>query len=461
MLLELQTHIVRWTIALVALGVALRILTTRRPAQSLIAWLLALVFVPLVAIPLYALFGARKFPRKVRQKTTPRLAGRPPGMLPAGGEGAQTSLVLWTEGVPGGRHGNRFELLGTGELAYSRLMELIGAARTSIDLTVFILGNDEVGWAVVRALIERARAGVKVRVLVDAIGSSRIKRQAARKLASVGAELRSFMPLFHAPIRGRTNLRSHRKFAIVDGQQVFLGGMNIALEYMGPTPRPGRWRDLAAVVSGPVAADAEQLFAADWAFAGGEPQPAGTTAPSPRPEGQAMMQFIPSGPDMRSDTFYDALLTALFAARRQVALVTPYYVPDDSVHHALVLCARRGVHTRLLVPRRSNHPLADFARRGLLTELTAAGVEVGYFPLGMVHGKAMVVDEVLAFLGSPNLDMRSFFLNYEDALFLYGREEIAELRGWIDGLWAACESDAPPQPLWFMGEIARLLAPEL
>lgn len=461
MLIELQTHIVRWTIALVAVLVALRILSTRRPAQSLFAWLLALAFVPLVAIPLYALFGARKFPRKVRQKTAPRVAGQPADMLHSGGEGAQSSLVLWTEGVPAGRHGNRFELLGTGERAYSRLMELIGGARTSIDLTVFILGNDEVGWAVVRALCDRARAGVKVRLLVDAIGSSGIKRPAARELASVGAELRSFMPLLHAPIRGRSNLRSHRKFAIVDGHQVFLGGMNIALEYMGPSPRPGRWRDLAAVVSGPVAADAEQLFAADWAFAGGEPQPTGTTAPSPHPEGRAMMQFIPSGPDMGSDTFYDGLLTALFAARRQVALVTPYYVPDDSVHHALVLCARRGVHTRLLVPRRSNHPLADFARRGLLAELTAAGVEVGYFPLGMVHGKAMVVDKALGFLGSPNLDMRSFFLNYEDALFLYGREEIAEVRGWIDGLWAACESDAPPQPLWFVAEIARLLAPEL
>jgi cardiolipin synthase A/B len=215
MLLELQTHIVRWTIALVAVLVALRILSTRRPAQSLIAWLLALAFVPLVAIPLYALFGARKFPRKVRQKTTPRIAGAPAGMLHRGGEGAQTPLVLWTESVPGGRHGNRFELLGDGQRAYDRLMELIAGARRSIDLTIFILGNDEVGWAVVRALVDRARAGVKVRVLVDAIGSSRIKRPAGRELAAVGAELRSFMPLLHAPIPGRSNLRSHRKFAIV------------------------------------------------------------------------------------------------------------------------------------------------------------------------------------------------------------------------------------------------------
>jgi cardiolipin synthase len=340
-------------------------------------------------------------------------------------------------------------------------MGLIAGARTSIDLTVFILGNDEVGRSVVRALTERARGGVRVRVLVDAIGSAKIKRQAARELAAAGAQLRSFMPLLHAPLRGRTNLRSHRKVVVVDGQRVFLGGMNFALEYMGPTPRPGRWRDLAAILSGPVAADAEQLFGADWAFAGGDPVGRASRAPIPTAEGTAQVQLIPSGPDMKSDTFYDALLTALFAARREVALVTPYYVPDDAVHHALVLCARRGVRTRLVVPRNSNHPVADFARRGLLAELGSAGVEVGYFPRGMVHGKAMVVDDALGYLGSANLDMRSFFLNYENALFLYGREEIAQVRRWIDGLWVECESGAPRQRWWLVGEIARLLAPEL
>ena len=145
---------------------------------------------------------------------------------------------------------------------------------------------------------------------------------------------------------------------------------------------------------------------------------------------------------MATDTFYDALVTALYAARSHVACVTPYYVPDDVVQHAFVLCARRGVRTEMVMPAVSNHLLADKARRGLLPELAEAGVVFRWFG-GMVHGKAMVVDDTVAYVGSPNLDMRSFFLNYEDALLLYyGPPEIAAVRGWIEALAAECPTHA-------------------
>jgi cardiolipin synthase len=268
------------------------------------------------------------------------------------------------------------------------------------------------------------------------------------------------MPLLHAPIRGRSNLRSHRKFAIIDGRHVFLGGMNMAVQYMGPTPRPGRWRDVACLLEGPIAADVAQLFAADWAFAGRE-QP-GRVTEVPPAAGNAVLQLVPSGPEMATDTFYDALVTSLYAAQSHVACVTPYYVPDDVVQHAFVLCARRGIRTELVMPVASNHALADNARRGLLAELAEAGV-VFRWHQGMVHGKAMVVDDTVAYIGSPNLDMRSFFLNYEDALFLYGKEEIGQVRGWIAGLCAECpDTLGPPRRRWWLiDDVARLLAPEL
>ena len=321
------------------------------------------------------------------------------------------------------------------------------------------MGDDEVGWSVVNALAERARAGVRVRLLVDAVGSRPIRRRATQILEAAGGELRVFMPLLHAPLKGRTNLRSHRKVGVFDGSRVFMGGMNLALEYMGPTPRPGRWRDLACILEGPVASDAEQLFAADWAFAGGTETPPPTVL-SP-PAGQAVMQLVPSGPEMKTDTFYDALLTALDSARVHVACVTPYYVPDDVVQHAFVLCGRRGVRTQLVMPARSNHSLADNARRGLLAELSEAGVELLWYDR-MVHGKAMVVDDTVAYLGSPNLDMRSFFLNYEDALFLYSPAEVAAVRGWISALADQCSTtQGPPSRRWWLIEdFARLMAPE-
>ena len=460
MLTFVRSHPLLVAVHVVGLLVAMRVLVTRRAPQSLMAWLLALIFAPWAAIPLYLLLGGRKFPRGAKGKHVPLRVPDGRAALPDAHPAADVPRVLRTEGVPGVRAGNGFQLLGTGEEAYSALLAAIGAATRTLDLTVFILGDDEVGQNVVSALGARASAGVRVRLLLDAVGSRPMLSRARHVLEPAGGRVRAFMPLLHAPVRGRSNLRSHRKIAVFDGQRALLGGMNMALEYMGPTTRPDRWRDLACMVEGPVAADAAQLFAADWAFAGRE-EPV-QVSEIPPPAGNAVLQLVPSGPEMATDTFYDALVTALYSARRHVACVTPYYVPDDVVQHAFVLCARRGVRTEMIMPAVSNHLLADKARRGLLPELAEAGVVFHWFG-GMVHGKAMVVDDTVAYVGSPNLDMRSFFLNYEDALLLYSPPEIAAVRGWIERLAAECPATlAPPgRRRWLIDDVARLLAPEL
>jgi cardiolipin synthase len=166
---------------------------------------------------------------------------------------------------------------------------------------------------------------------------------------------------------------------------------------------------------------------------------------------------------MVHDTVYDAVLTAIAVATERIVIVTPYYVPDDVVQHALVLAARRGVRTQLLVPARSNHAMADFARRSLLRDLAAAGVDLQFYPHGMVHAKAMVVDDTFAFIGSPNMDMRSFFLNYEDAVCLYTSPDIAQVRAWADALLAECTSKGPHsrREYWLFEQVARMIAPEL
>ena len=279
--------------------------------------------------------------------------------------------------------------------------------------------------------------------------------------------MRVFMPLRHSPIRGRTNLRSHRKIAIVDGEVLFAGGMNLANEYMGPPQSEGatpRWRDVAAVVRGPAAADATALFESDWVYCGGARRPPdGRTATGTATSGDTRVQFMPIGPDMVTDTMYDVLLSGIFKARERIAIVTPYYVPDDALQHcALVLSARRGVKTELLVPAWSNHRIADVARRTFLRELGANGVAIHYYAKGMVHAKAMVIDDDFAYVGSPNFDMRSLFLNYEDALCIYSPGAIADVRGFIDGLITECAAEAPVfREHRMIEQIALLLAPEL
>lgn len=457
----------------VAMGIAslllmTRVISSRRTSQSALAWLLAIAFVPFAAIPLYLLIGSRKFPRRAKQPApeSERLVA-----AAAQKEGATSSMarMLSSSGVAPPRPGNAFELLTTGEVAYARLMGLVRGAEQTIDLTMFILGDDATGRAIIDALVERASNGVSVRVILDAVGSSGSRRRAARALCAVGADVRAFMPFTHSPIRGRTNLRSHRKLAVIDREHVFAGGMNLAEEYMGPPMPPGsepRWRDVAAVASGNVAADAEALFESDWAFCGGAKRTARDGDASAREisvaRGDALVQIVPSGPDMTTDTIYDMFLTGIFASRQRIAIVTPYYVPDEVLQHALVLAARRGVRTEIVVPARSNHRLADVARRALIRELRAAGVVVHYYARGMVHAKAMVIDDAFAYVGSPNFDMRSLFLNYENALCVYSPGAIGEIRAFIDGLIAECPADEPPEGRsWLAEQVARLLAPEL
>lgn len=435
----LESHALTFVAAIAWLVMLSRISGSARAPQSTVAWLLGFAFVPLLAIPLYFAVGSRKFPRRAKGRTL---------------------------GVPPARPGHSFELLDDGETAYGRLLDLIRNAKRTIDLTMFILGEDATGRAFVDALSERAASGVQVRVILDAVGCASSYRHAARALASHGGEARAFMPLRHSPVRGRTNLRSHRKLAIVDGEYVFAGGMNLANEYMGPslpvhaTPR---WRDVSAVVVGPCIADAMALFESDWSFCGGSKQSSASSAPftGDGARGGEVVQFVPSGPDMLTDTMYDLLLTWIFKARERIAIVTPYYVPDEALQHALVLAARRGVKTELLVPARSNHRVADLARRRLLRELSANGVDVHYYGKGMVHAKAVVIDDAFAYVGSPNFDMRSLFLNYEDALCVYSQGAIVQVRRFVDGLISECGAAPRIRDRPVIEQIALLLAPEL
>lgn len=447
--------------AVTSIAVALtlvKLLATNRAPQSLIAWILALVFMPAVAVPFFLLLGSRKFPRSAK-RTMGLLAPDQPYA-----DSHPIARAMRRVGAAPVRENNLLELLGGAEVAYHRLLELIDTAQRSISVNMFIVGDDEVGWTVLQRLAARARAGVKVRCVLDAVGSRKVMRRARRMLAAEGGEVRSFMPLIHAPLRGRTNLRCHRKLVVCDDMQVFVGGMNLALEYMGPAPWPGRFVDLAAVATGDIALDASAVFESDWAFCAGQNPPAHWSLPRTNEHhASGVMQLVPSGPDMREDTFYNGLLTALATAQERIALVTPYYVPDDVVQRSLQIAARRGVRTQLIMPLRSNHPLADFARRGLLRELANAGVELFFYPDAMVHAKAMVVDDGFAYIGSPNVDMRSLFLNYEDALFLYDPAHVQLVAAWIDTLLAGCTRTAPKykRELWLFEQLARIVAPEL
>ena len=319
-----------------------RVLLERRPTGSTLAWLLAIVLIPYVGVPLYLVFGGRKL--KARAAAKQKLYAAPGVLDATKGSVARTLCAL---GAPQPTTGNTSELLTDGEMAFAAVMASIGAARVSIHVSTLILADDEVGRAVTDALSQRAKAGVEVRVLIDAFFKFRSSRGQVSALRGAGARVAWFMPIWHLPFRVRSNLRLHRKTIVVDGAIAILGGMNVAREYMGPTPFAGRWRDLSTRVTGPAVADIATVFRADWLFASGETlETKPSTGLSPRDDG-ATIQVVGSGPDVESDLIYDAFLSGVFDARKRLWVATPYFVPDEGLSRAVLLAVRRGVDVRI------------------------------------------------------------------------------------------------------------------
>jgi cardiolipin synthase len=448
-----------------ALVLLAHLIGRQRSPSSTIAWLLVILLLPYLGVPLYLMFGGRKMRRMAgRKEQVYAHASSDGGVRPLGGA---TEKLLNSYGVPPASGRNRLVLVTTGEEAYHQLTRGIDEATTSIDITTFILGTDEVGRALVDRLARRARAGVAVRLLLDSVGSWRVNRRFLAPLTDAGAQVAFFMPVIHWPFRGRANLRNHRKIIVVDNHRAMIGGMNLSGEYMGPSPAPNRWRDLSLLITGPAVAELAVLFRSDWRFATGE-----DLGPVPAPFPPAMTtaaggaecpaQVVASGPDVAGDPLYETLLASLFSATRRIWVVTPYFVPDEMLARALELAARRGVDVCLIIPHHSNHTSADLARTGFLRQLHNAGARILLFEPVMLHAKAVIIDE-LSIIGSANMDMRSLFLNYEVALFLYCHAQVEEAACWARTLMAESRVGLPSQR-WtaeLLENVVRLLSPLL
>jgi cardiolipin synthase len=282
-------------------------------------------------------------------------------------------------------------------------------------------------------------------------------------LLDAGGRYAFFMPMMHLPFRGRANLRNHRKIIIVDNATAMMGGMNIAREYMGTAADTGRWRDLSFIVKGPVLADLHHVFRSDWQFAAKQKVVKEDIPASSGTGEAAALQLVPSGPDVAGDPLYDSVLGALFKAKRRVWIVTPYFIPDEMLLKAMCITARRGIDVRVVVPRVSNHPLADLVRRSYLRQIQDSGATVCNFTPGMLHGKVILVDDALGIVGSMNMDMRSFFLNYEIALFIYDESEVKELDSWVTDTMRQSVPGIKKAniAIQFFEGAARLLAPLL
>ena len=447
---------------LLAVFLLSRILREHRPPASTLAWLLSIVLVPYVGVPLYFLIGGRKHRRLAARKH--QLYAGPLQQDEQASLRALNSIerILLTGGAPRTSTGDRVQLWSTGEETFEHMMELFRTAKSSIDVSTFILGGDATGLAVLERLAARAAEGVQVRMLLDGLFLFRARRRDLLKLTRAGGKVAVFMPLLRLPFRGPANLRNHRKIIVVDGEIAVVGGMNLADEYMGANPRADRWQDMSLQIEGPAVAHIHNVFRSDWAFASGDPATP-VAYPLLKRVGDANLQVVASGPDVAGDTYYDAILTALFQARERIWVATPYFIPDEAITRGLVLAARRGVDVMLVVPQRSNHLSADIAGGSYLRQIERAGARVRPFLPGMMHAKVTVIDHDLAILGSANLDMRSLFLDYEIAVFIYTHSEVALFEAWFDQLLRHCgnQLEEPGTVRALAEDLGRLLAPPM
>ena len=416
---------------MVMLFLVLSLLRSRRPPGSTLAWIFAIILIPYVGIPLYLTFGTRKI--KIREKKKKWLRKSVLGLHPAA---EPFGKILYSSGIYPPLNNSDIQILTDGEKSYQTLISEIEKAQRSIDIEVYVFSRDPVGKLILSKLIQRAKAGVQVRLLVDAWGSSIFIRPSFKELIKAGGQVSFFLPLIHNPARGRTNLRNHRKIALFDSEVAIFGGMNYAKEYMGPDPDPQRWSDLCARLEGLAIQPLIEIFNSDWKISSKHQSvknvsesPLNSENPVVLSEDQHTAQIVASGPDVSGDPLYDGLLTSCFEAKEKIWLTTPYFVPDETLLKALNLACQRGVDVKILIPKRSNHLFADLCRGSFLRELHEAGVKI-YLSKKMTHAKLMVIDTHVAVVGSANFDLRSLLYNYELGVFLYSTSDVAVLSEW-------------------------------
>lgn len=437
MLYWFTTHVEIVVVVLLTLAAALVILQQRRTPQSTAAWLLFIAALPWAAVPLFLLLGFRK--RHSRYQPIFFREGDTGGPPPAPAHPLDSTFQHY--GLPPAHAGQRLRLLKEREEAFESMMQVIDSAEDRVHALFYIVANDATGVAFVDALTRKAEAGIKVRLLMDRLGTVCGPHRALKRLRAAGGEVRFYSPLLQMPGSGHLNLRNHRKMVVADGARVFSGGMNIGEHYLGKGKMSEGWIDLGFTLEGTAVQSFADVFRSDWSVASGDDLDA-VPPVAPATGSDATVQLVPSGPDTVEDPLHDGLIRALHMAEDRIWLITPYFVPTELLSNAVAIAARRGVDVRILVPARSNQRMADFARGAYLREMSEAGARILYYQPGMIHAKAGIVDDI-GYVGSANFDVRSMLLNFETTLFVYDAGTVADLASWFAMLSEDCETGRP------------------
>ena len=396
----------------------------REPASRL-AWIIAILALPVLGILLYLLLGETRIsgPRRTRGREINSRLPRPPGNYERSGEkagGAHWSAFALAQSV---NHldptsGNNARLAPDSNAAIDEMVADVDSAQQTVHACFYIWLADHNGLKLKDAFIRAAVRGVQVRLLADALGSRLlIDSQHWRDLRDSGCRVRVALPVGNplwTAIRGRVDLRNHRKQLILDNRVAWCGSQNAADPEFRIKPRYAPWVDVMSRWEGPVAQHCQYLFVSDWTAEGGDDISSLLTGPAAAADGPVVAQVLGTGPTAEFDAMPACFAELIHSAREELVVTTPYFVPDEQLLFALTSAARRRVRTVMILPKRNDNWIVAAASRSYYRDLIDAGAEIYEFRPGLLHSKTMIVDCRVGLIGSANLDRRSFELNFEN-----------------------------------------------
>lgn len=410
----------------------------RRPAE-LTAWLFIAFLLPYIGFVGYLMLGKDFRIKKMakRLKSFPAYEPLPAGetVLQANDTGneqmaQQDKLFRLLNGLAPFMitSGNESKVLTNGEATFEAILKALDGARHHIHMDYYTIRHDGIGRRFQQTLIRKAREGVEIRIVYDGIGSMHLCEEYVRELEAAGVRICCFLPPRAAFYDRRLNYRNHRKIVIVDGYIGFLGGINIGDEYLGMDSKIGFWRDTHLQLKGSAVRDLQTLFINDWAFTAKEKLILGNYVPRhPYAAGEERVLIVSSEPGRYDQKILEATFAAIMAAKRRICLATPYFIPDPSLMMALRTAARSGVDVTLIIPGIADSKLVLLATLSYVQPLLDAGIKVFRYQKGFIHAKVLLIDEMLASVGTANMDMRSLFSNFELNAILFDPSVIQRL----------------------------------
>lgn len=408
----------------------------RKNASSTWAWVLVLFFLPVVGFMFYLLLG-----RQLRKKHLFRWEGRKDigiDKLISYQIGALKENKLEFNDETVAKHkdlmymnlstsnavltqDNAITIFDDGADKFERLIEDILAAKDHIHVQYYIFKVDNLGKRIINALIKKAKQGVKVHVLYDEMGSRGVKKRHFSELTEAGGQIEVFFPSIFPMINPRLNFRNHRKIVVIDGRIGYIGGFNVGDEYLGLKSKFGYWRDTHLRIEGSAVQPLQTRFLLDWNQASLKHRITYSDRyfPAIPKKGDAALQIVSSGPDTDYTAIKNSYVKMIMSAQKYVYIQTPYFIPDESFLTAVQIAALSGIDVRIMLPNKPDHPFVYWATYSYAGQLLKAGARIYHYEKGFIHAKMIVVDDEISTVGTANIDVRSFSLNFEINAFIF------------------------------------------